>query len=346
MSESCQGLCGKLSYFKDLVLADATVLRLHDALEKNFPACRTNHTRAAAKLHIVMSVSAASPRSVEITGERTSERKKLKVGPWVKDRLLIGDLGYYDGRLFESVSRNGGYFISRLKENANPLIVRCNLPCRGRSVSLAGKKLQDVLPLLTRSKIDVDVEIAFRKRKYRGERSGARSRYRLVGVMNEETGKYHLYLTNVPGEVLGPEDVARTYRTRWEVELLFKELKTHYRLDQFCSCKREVVESLIYASILTLVVSRGLLMALRNARKIPPSRSPEGRFAAVFQSVSMRLLYLMTIPSCRSGEKQGGGTQKRGGLHEKAWDGLEEFMMHEMVDPNLKRWRNLSILRA
>ena len=40
------------------------------------------------------------------------------------------------------------------------------------------------------------------------------------------------YLTNIPVEILAAEDIARLYAARWEIELIFKELKSHYRMDQ------------------------------------------------------------------------------------------------------------------
>jgi len=52
-------LSGTLSSFRDLVIADATVIRLHELLATTYPACRTNHTKAALKLHTVLSVCAA-----------------------------------------------------------------------------------------------------------------------------------------------------------------------------------------------------------------------------------------------------------------------------------------------
>lgn len=41
-----------------------------------------------------------------------------------------------------------------------------------------------------------------------------------------------MWPTNIPSEALSARDVAATYAVRWEVELLFKELKSQYRLDQ------------------------------------------------------------------------------------------------------------------
>jgi hypothetical protein len=45
-------LRGALAGFKDVLLTDSTVVRLHDLLQKSFPACRTNHTQAALKAHV------------------------------------------------------------------------------------------------------------------------------------------------------------------------------------------------------------------------------------------------------------------------------------------------------
>ncbi len=55
---------GALAAFKDVLLTDSTVIRLHDLLAKSFPACRTNHTLAALKAHVVLSVTGAGPSSV------------------------------------------------------------------------------------------------------------------------------------------------------------------------------------------------------------------------------------------------------------------------------------------
>jgi IS4 transposase len=116
----------------------------------------------------------------------------LRVGRWVRDRLLMFDLGYFRYQLFDCIDRNGGYFISRLKENANPEITATLRQWRGRSVSLVGERLRDVVERLQRETLDVEVEVAFRRRAYGGRRSGARRRLRLVGVKNEDTGRYHL----------------------------------------------------------------------------------------------------------------------------------------------------------
>ena len=339
MSEPVECLSDKLSDFKDLLVTDATVIKLHDFLEKRFPACRTNHTKASLKLHVVMSVLSVSPRTIRITSGRKHESKVIRVGPWMKDRLLLMDLGYYDFSLFERIERNGGYFISRLKDNANPLITKDYGNCRGRSIDVTGKKLQDVLPKLKRKFFDVEVELKVNRRKYGDNRNVVTKRFRAVGVYNDKTSAYHIYVTNVPADSLTAEDVALTYRCRWEVELLFKELKNHYRIDQIPSSKEAVVEVLIYAAILTLILSRSILFALRKSAGIRASRSPERRWAATFQSAAVNILNLV-IGSFGIKKLDNKNVENK-----NSWNRLEIFLTREMIDPNVNRTRNLAIAR-
>ena len=132
-------LVGPLCVFVDLILIDATVIRLHELLKNAYAACRTNHTEAACKLHLVYSVLGKSEQKVKLTCERTRESRVLTISSWVKGRLLLFDLGYFKYALFERISRFGGYFISRLKGLCNPKIIALNVPCRG---SPGGTKTQ------------------------------------------------------------------------------------------------------------------------------------------------------------------------------------------------------------
>ena len=236
-----------MAQFGDLMIADATVLRLREQLERWFPACRTNHTKAAAKLHVVMSVTGRSGHTVRLSGERRNDGHMLRVGPWVRDRLLLFDLGYYSYRLFDRIRRNGGFFISRLKSNGNPLIVSENRKWRGRAITVAGQRLQEVLGRLQREVLDVEIEVSFYRRKYAGVRRRATTTLRLVAVRNDDTGEYHVYVTNVPADRLAASEVALAYRARWEIELLFRTWKSDFRLDELPSQRREVVEALLYS---------------------------------------------------------------------------------------------------
>jgi IS4 transposase len=235
-------LSGALAAFRDVALADSTVIPLHDLRQRTFPACRTNHTLAALKAHVILSVTGKGPRSIKVTSERVHDGPVLRAVGWVRDKLLIFDLGDDRFQLFACIARQGGYFLTRLKDRANPLITAVHRTCRGRSVPVVGQRLQEVLARRQRQVLDLEVELWFQHRSYRGRRSSASRRVRLVGVRDAETGKYHLYITNIPVARLGAEDVARSYGARWLIELVFTQLESRYRMDQMPSSKRHIVE--------------------------------------------------------------------------------------------------------
>jgi IS4 transposase len=80
LSEPVEKLKGKLEGFRDLVIADSTVLRLHDMLGNVYKARRNRHYDSTMKVHVVSSVLGKSPKSIRITSERASDVKQLKTG--------------------------------------------------------------------------------------------------------------------------------------------------------------------------------------------------------------------------------------------------------------------------
>jgi len=289
-----RALRGPLASFRDVLLTDSTVVRLHDMLAPSFPATRTNHTKAALKTHVIMSVRGDGRQSIRVTSERAHDGPVFRVGRWVKDHLLLFDLGYFSYRLFACIDQNEGYFLTRLKLSANPTILRVNRVHRGQLVDVVGERVHDVVNRLQRDVLDVTVDVRFARRRYAGRARQDWQELRVVGLRDPETARYHLYITNIPADKLAAEDLRTTYALRWQVELLFKELKSTYRLRDMPSKKRVVVEALLYATILTLLVSRQLLAALRKRWAELAERIPLQRWAAVLESVAPELLQIMT----------------------------------------------------
>jgi IS4 transposase len=104
-------------------------------------------------------------------------------------------------------------------------------------------------------------------------------------------------LTNIPVEILSGKEIALLYGARWEIELIFKELKSHYHLDQIpsenpeiVSENPEIVKCLIWVAILTLMCSRRILRLIRNANPEKANRYTHLRWANVFTNLADRLL--------------------------------------------------------
>jgi IS4 transposase len=317
-------MAGILEGFRDVLVTDSTLVRLHELLERSYPASRTNHTKAAAKLHVVMSVKGAGMRSVKLTSGRQHDGPVLKVGRWVRDHLMLFDLAYFRYGLFDRIDAQGGYFISRLKLNANPRITGILRDGSPHGIPIVGEKLKDVLGRLRRPEFDVEVEVHFRRRAYGSRRSGARLRLRLVGVRDTQTGDYHLYVTNIPAERLTATQIGAAYAARWQIELLFREMKSNYGLEEMPSRKKPIVETLLYASVVTLLVSRRLLNAVREKLRNAERHVPDERWGAIFKETSQAVLDLVVAPAKLAQELAGR---------------LEAMLLHEAPDPNLSRSR-------
>ena len=318
-----------LASFRELLALDSTVVRLHALLAQAYGACRTNHTQAAAKLHVVMSILDGSPNQVKLTPERVHDRAPWRrVGTWVKGCLLLFDLGYFCYQLFDRIDHHGGFFLSQLKANANPRIVAVHRQWRGRSIELVGKRLKEVLPNLKRQVLDVEVEVQFPRRTYRSHQSRARRAFRLIALRHRETGAYHVYLTNLPARQLPAEDVQAVYALRWQVELLFKGLKSHGRLDQLPSRNQAMVEAWIWASVLAVTTSQALYRLIREV--VAAERFiPLLRWAAVFARTAGDLLRLVLHPNVSEAR------------------GLLQLLVREAPDPNVNRKkRAITLSRA
>ena len=166
------------------------------------------------------------------------------------------------------------------------------------------------------------MEVEFKHRVYAGHRRTHRRRFRLIAVRDPASVSYWFYMTNISPEALAAEDLAQLYACRWQVELVFKELKSHYRLDELPIRKAPVVEALILSSIITLLVSRCVLDAVRRRLRRVRHRIPEGRWASLFAAVSLAILDVLILPA-----RTAKALARR----------LEAMLLHEAVDPNDSR---------
>lgn len=248
------GLPMGLQRFKDVLAVDGSVISLKDKLCRKFKACRTNVTKAAAKLHAVMSLSTAAITDLDIRSERYSERRFFKkLIPEFSGRLLLFDLGYFKHAFFERLAKMGAFFVSRLKDSSNPFLIEVTRGIRNKKAAV-GTRLDDN-----------DFEGPIFEALVSLGRSGGQV-FRLVGIRFPGTNEYRFYLTNLLGLEFSAEDIAAIYTRRWQIELLFKELKGICRIDDLPSSKPNTVLCLIYASLIALLVSRLMKVATEQQK--------------------------------------------------------------------------------
>lgn len=93
--DPCRTLDKCLSPFEDVLIQDNTIIRLHEKLAKIWPATRSRKAAAGVKLGVLVSAIVNGPKSVALYAENTNDLKTLRIGPWIKDRILLLDLGFY-----------------------------------------------------------------------------------------------------------------------------------------------------------------------------------------------------------------------------------------------------------
>jgi hypothetical protein len=298
LADGRPGLVGPLATFQEVTLIDSTVRRLHNALAARYPGNRTNHSPAAVKVNVRYDLRGGRIASATVAPETRSETRFLDPGASCAGQLLVFDLGFFKLQHFLRIHRNGGFFLTRLKEGSGAVVTAVHSVCRGNRIDPVGQKVKDLLPRLQREHIDAEVTYKVPKAGMRGRPAKDRKphalKLRFVAVRNPKTGKYHTYLTNIPPEVASTHEIAEIYRLRWHVELLFAQLKSGAGLDAWPARKEPLALAGIYAALIAVLVNRRLLALLRDRLATAPTwagRSiPTVRWARVFGAHARAIL--------------------------------------------------------
>jgi IS4 transposase len=241
---------GLLARFRDVIVADATVVKVHDSLRSLWKGARSNSAPAAVKVHTRVRAITGELLRHRITAETCPDMRAFGVHWSDAGKLFLFDRGYPSASLWWRVHRVGGFFLTRLSGSYKPTIVRVNRTHRGRARKLVGLKLRDVTDGLRRKVIDVDCPFRVHVRGY----GGGRGRYehhdfRVVGLWNESSKSYHFYATNLRPEQMEPESLTDLYRLRWEVETFYKTSKSGLGLDELPTEQPHIVRTLIRAAL-------------------------------------------------------------------------------------------------
>lgn len=242
---------GRLRGFRDVVAVDATVVKVHDALSTVWRGTRTNSAAAALKVHAWVRVFTGELLRYKITGETTADCHAFGVSHDLRDVLVLLDRGYSSQSLWRRIQGVGGYFLTRLPADRDPIIVTELRRHRGRARQLAGQPLRTALSGLQRNVVEVECSFRCCVRKYRRRTNRwVDEHFRVIAIKNPKTGEYAVYVTNAPPQLL-PADLARTtYRLRWEIETFFKTAKSGAGLAELPSRKKHVVKALVAASLI------------------------------------------------------------------------------------------------
>ena len=235
--------------FEHIRIQDGTSFALKRALADTFPGRFTTISPAAVELHADFDLMSEMMNRVVLSPDSSAERQFLPPVDEVVGGLLLADRGYYGRAYLQALDEAGGHFIVRGKAGMNPWIRKAIGP-DGREVKrFRNQRLKAVEGLF--SKYDcLDMTVCF------GTRADV-FECRLVvhpNLRQDDTPRY--LVTNLDREAFSPEQISDGYRLRWQIELLFKEWKSHANLRAFDTANPNIAEGLIWASLCAATVKR------------------------------------------------------------------------------------------
>ncbi len=216
-----------------ILLIDSSSITLWDGAQNSYPGTRT---LAGIKWHACFNLLSGKMEWFSTSSTSVNDRKRFPNVDWLKGKLIIFDLGYWDFSLFNEIVLAQGFFLSRVKINA---VVSISEIVKGISGELVGEKLSSIHLKKRRGRIiEFFGEVGCNNPK----------RYRVIGFWNKTDKKYHWYVTNL--EVCSSA-IYSLYRIRWQIELIFKGCKSSLNLDdQMTSTNCTIIESLILSSMI------------------------------------------------------------------------------------------------
>jgi hypothetical protein len=117
---------------------------------------------------------------------------------------------------------------------------------------------------------------------------------RVVGTWDRADQRYHVYVTSLPAEAFSVDEIAVLYSRRWEIELLFKLLKSSCHLDHVDTGDADALRTHIYASLLASVVLSSLAEAAAEAHGLEPGEISPLMTGIAAPLIALPLLMLMS----------------------------------------------------
>ena len=210
-----------------LYALDSTTIDLCLSL---FPWAHFRRAKAAVKLHTLMDLRGSIPTFIHVSKGKLHDVNVLDLLIPLAGAFYIMDRGYLDfARLF-TLHQSRAFFVTRAKSN---------LRFRRRYS----------LPVDKNTGLICDQIITLRGAK------SARSYLeplRRIGYTDPKTGQHLVFLTN--HLQLPALTIAQLYKARWRIELFFKWIKQHLRIQAFFGTSANAVKTQIWIAITTYLL--------------------------------------------------------------------------------------------
>lgn len=225
---------GRAHRFKvPIHIVDTTVIEL---VANAMDWAKHRRRKAAAKTHLRLNLQSLLPQCVivDTAREHDSRRARELCAALQPGEIVIFDKGYLDFGHLLDLDRRGVYWVTRAKENMRYEVVK-KLPIKEHPKILADELI--TLPDEKKAAPEVMRRVVAR-----------------VEVNGEE--REMVFLTN--NLVWSPNTVADLYRSRWEIEVFFKQIKQSLQMADFLGHNANAVRWQVWMALLTYVLLRYL----------------------------------------------------------------------------------------
>ena len=238
--ETCKKMApGKHKFrFKNKLLSlDSSTISLCLSL---FPWAKFRRTKGAIKLHLLLDHDGYLPTYAYISNGKRHDVTIARKVPLAPGSIVAMDRGYNDYKLFAYWTENGIFFVTRLKENADYIVLEDRAIPENRNI------LADQLILFAAPKAQKNCPHILRR----------------VVVWDKEKQREIVLLTNHLD--FGATTISAIYKDRWQIELFFKALKQNLKVKTFVGTS----ENALYIQIWTALIAMLLIKYLQFKSKL------------------------------------------------------------------------------
>src|SRR6266699_2827733 len=242
----------------------AEMVRLIDAspvpLGKMCKWAKWNGRIRGMKMHVVYDPEADCPRCVEVTPATVNDVEIGRQTAIEAGATYVFDKGYYHFGWWKKINDTKAFFVTRTKVSTR---LRKTKSRYVRKIIGDGFKIINDADVVLASKGDSSLPIPLRRIKVRRDKGGV-----ITLITND------LERTAV--------EIAALYKSRWQIELLFRWIKQHLNLRKFMAKNDNAIRLQILAAMIAYLL-------LRLARRLNSLKMLDLRFAElVCQRLFMR----------------------------------------------------------
>ena len=189
----------------------------------------TGKRKGGIKVHTQINLQEKVPKLIWFSAATTHDKQFLKHLQLEKGKIAVFDKGYNDYKTFDEFTQNDIFFVTRLKSNAVYETVKENeIP-----TYIDDSVIKDEI-------IHVDVK---ENGKYLKT-----TELRKITYWDNENKRFFEFITNLNG--MNALHIALIYKKRWQIELLFKQLKQNFPLKFFLGDNENAIKIQIWCTLI------------------------------------------------------------------------------------------------